>query len=103
MSEGTARYTARYEDGLKVALADPQEAAAYLNAALEENDQAIFLLALRDIAEAHGFSQLAHSASLNRENLYRMLSTAGNPQLSSLTALLNSVGLRLVIEVASPA
>lgn len=91
--------TANYETGLKTALADPEEAAAYLNAALEENDQEIFLLALRDIAEARGFTQIAHTAALNRENLYRMLSAAGNPQLSSLNAVLRSLGLRLSVQI----
>lgn len=91
--------TANYETGLKASLTDPEEAAAYLNAALEENDQEIFLLALRDITEARGFSRVAQDASLNRENLYRMLSPAGNPQLSSLNTLLHSLGLRLAIEV----
>ena len=91
--------TANYETGLKATLADPEEAAAYLNAALEENDQEIFLLALRDITEARGFSRVAQDASLNRENLYRMLSPAGNPQLSSLKTLLHSIGLRLAVEV----
>jgi probable addiction module antidote protein len=93
--------TAKYEVGLKASLTDPEEAAAYLNAALEENDQEVFLLALRDIAEARGFTQIAQNAVLNRENLYRMLSSTGNPQLSSLNALLRSVGLRLSVEVAS--
>ncbi len=91
--------TANYENGLKASLADPEEAAAYLNAALEENDQEVFLLALRDITEARGFSRVAQEASLNRENLYRMLSPAGNPQLSSLKTLLHSLGLRLAVEV----
>lgn len=93
--------TARYEDGLKASLTNPDEAAAYLNAALEENDQEIFLLALRDIAEARGFSQVAQDTFLNRENLYRMLSSTGNPHLSSLNALLQSLGLRLAVEVES--
>ena len=93
--------TAKYETGLKAALTNPDEAAAYLNAALEENDQEIFLLALRDIAEARSFSQIAQDTLLNRENLYRMLSSTGNPQLSSLNALLRSVGLRLAVEVES--
>jgi len=91
--------TASYEDSLKASLTDPEEAAAYLNAALEESDQEIFLLALRDLAEARGFSQVAQDAALNRENLYRMLSSTGNPQLSSLNALLHSLGLRLAVEV----
>lgn len=94
--------TTTYESSLREALKDPDEAAAYLDAALEENDQEIFLMALRDVANARGFSQMAQNARLNRENLYRMLSPTGNPQLSSLMTLLDSVGLRLAIE-ANPA
>jgi probable addiction module antidote protein len=93
------KITADYETGLKEALADPEEAAAYLNAALEESDQEVFLLALRDIAEARGFTRIAQDTSLNRENLYRMLSPTGNPQLSSLNALLRSIGLRLSVQI----
>ncbi|MCA9979829.1 MAG: putative addiction module antidote protein [Anaerolineales bacterium] len=93
--------TTSYEEGLHASLLDPEEAAAYLNAALEENDQEVFLLAMRDIAEAHGFSQIAQETLLNRENLYRMLSASGNPQLTSLNVLLHSFGLRLAVEVES--
>jgi probable addiction module antidote protein len=93
------KVTEKYEDGLKASLMDPDEAVSYLDAALEENDQAVFLLALRDIAEARGFSRVAQEALLNRENLYRMLSSRGNPQLSSLITLLRSLGLRLAVEV----
>ena len=91
--------TARYDEGLRQALADPAEAAAYLDAALAEGDMDGFLLALRDVAEARGMSEVARNAKLNRENLYRMLASTGNPQLSSLTALLHSLGLRLAVEV----
>lgn len=91
---------ASYEEGLHQALREPAEAAAYLDAALEEGDLQSFLLALRDVAEAQGMSNTARAANLNRENLYRMLATNGNPQLSSLNALLHSLGLRLAIEVA---
>ena len=76
-----------YEQGLKDALADPNEAAAYLNAALEDGSQDVFLMALRDVANARGLMHLARETSLNRENLYRILSEKGNPQLSSLKAL----------------
>ena len=87
-----------YKTGLLEDLQDPEEALAYLNAALEDEDPRVFLLALRDVAEARGISQVARDAQLNRENLYRMLSLNGNPQLSSLTALLRSIGLRLAIQ-----
>jgi len=97
-----SKVTTTYESSLREALSDPDEAAAYLDAALEENDQEIFLMALRDVTNARGFSKMAQDTRLNRENLYRMLSPTGNPQLSSLMTLLHSVGLRLAIE-ASPA
>ena len=95
--------TTHYVDGLRQALLDPAEAAAYLDAALAEGDMDVFLLALRDVAEAWGMAQAARTARLNRENLYRMLAANGNPQLSSLNALLHSLGLRLAVEVSTPA
>jgi len=70
-----------------------------LTAALEERDSAVFLLALRDVADASGLSTLAAKAQLNRGNLYRMLSEHGNPQLDSLTALLDALDLRLAVAV----
>ena len=88
----------RYDEGLKQALGDPVEAAAYLNAALEDGSPDVFLLALRDVASAHGLSRIARETSLNRENMYRILSENGNPQLSSLQALLHQLGLRLAVE-----
>ena len=83
-------------------LRDPGEAAGYLTAALEDGSPAVFLLALRDVAEAHGMKRLAEGARLNRESLYRMLSDQGNPQLFSLTAVLQELGLRLAVEVSDP-
>ncbi len=91
--------TAKYEDGLKEALLNPREAAEYLNAALEDGSLEVFLMALRDIAEAKGISKIAKQSHLNRENLYRILSTNGNPKLTSLTSVLHSVGLKLAIDV----
>lgn len=89
-----------YVEMLRERLQDPIKAAAYLDAALEDGDPEVFLLALRDVAEARGMSQVAQEADLNRENLYRMLSKQGNPQLSSLRALLAGLGLRLSVAVA---
>jgi probable addiction module antidote protein len=91
--------TKSYRDTLLESLQDPAEAAAYLDAALEDEDIQVFLLALRDVAEARGMSRVAAEADLNRESLYRMLSEEGNPRLSSLEALLHTFGLRLAVEV----
>ena len=43
-----------YKEHLLEQLKKPEEAAAYLNAALQDNDPHVFLLALRDIVEAQG-------------------------------------------------
>lgn len=97
-----ARRTKSYQNTLIESLKDPEEAAAYLNAALEahaEDAEALFLLALRNVAEAHGIAKLATGAALNRETLYRTLSTRGNPKLSTIGSLLDALGLRLAVEV----
>lgn len=91
--------TVKYEDSLRAALTDPDEAAAYLNAAIEDGDPEVFLLALRDVAEARGVSQAASQARPNRENLHGTLSSGANSQLIDLNTLLKSIGLRLAVEV----
>lgn len=81
------------------ALKDPSEAAAYLNAAIEDGDKEVFLLAMRNVAQAHGgMSTIAKKAHINRESLYRMLSKKGNPELKSVFNLLHVVGLKISIE-----
>ena len=88
-----------YQKALLKDLQDPVEAREYLNAALEENDPALFLLALRNVAEARGGMQkVAAMAHLNRENLYRMLSQKGNPEFYSLKSLIQALGLKLAIQ-----
>jgi probable addiction module antidote protein len=77
--------TEPYRESLLESLKNPEEAAQYLNACLEDDDARVFLLALRDVAEARGgIRALSHTAHLNRESLYRMLSKSGNPSLNSL-------------------
>ena len=95
--------TKSYQESLITALADPLEAADYLNVALEEDDKELFLLALRNVAEARlgGVSKLAAATGLNRESLYRMLSGKGNPELKSLDRLLHALGLKLAVEAES--
>ena len=93
------KVTEKYENNLKEDLRDPAEAAEYLNAALEDGSLEVFLMALKDVANAKGISEIARETKLNRENFYRILSTQGNPKLKSLNSVLHSVGLKLSIEV----
>jgi probable addiction module antidote protein len=88
-----------YEPWLIERLKDPEEAAAYLEAAIEDGDQAGLMLALRHVAQAvGGVSKIARKSKLSREATYRMLSESGNPELRSLTALLAAAGLRLSVK-----
>jgi probable addiction module antidote protein len=93
------KVTEKYVNNLKEDLLDPVEAAEYLNAALEDGSQEVFLMALKDVANAKGLSEIAREVNLNRENLYRILSTQGNPKLKSLNSVLHSVGLKLSVQV----
>lgn len=87
----------KYEESLLESLKDPQEALAYLNAALMDEDQRVFLIALKDVLKAQGIeiTAFAEESDLNRQNIYRMLSSTGNPRWNSLKALINTMGLEV--------
>ncbi len=86
--------TKSYDEFLKRELQDPEMAAEYLSAAIEEGSMAQFLLALRTVAEAHGgVGVLSEITELNRQSMYKMLSDHGNPTLSSLLAILHAIGI----------
>ena len=56
-------------------LRTPEDMEAYLEAAIEDGDDAAFVAgALGDIASARGMSQVACDAGLSRESLYKALS-----------------------------
>jgi probable addiction module antidote protein len=90
--------TKSYQENLIQSLKAPEEAAEYINAALEEEDLDVFLLALRNVAEAHGMTSVSRRAKLNRVSLYRMLSKRGNPEFQSVLQLLSSWGLKLEVQ-----
>lgn len=85
-----------YDEFLLEQLRDPELAAEYLTAAAEEGSPKLFLIALRNVAEAHGgISAIADATQLNRQTMYRTLSSDGNPTLSTLLVILRAVGLNL--------
>lgn len=84
-------------------LRNPEIAKAYLDVALEEYEQdgdlAFFLEALRNVAEAReGITRLAEKTGLNRQNLYRVLSPEGNPELRTISLILHNLGYRLSVQ-----
>lgn len=89
--------TSNFKDQLLRDLGDPLEAALYLNAASEDSEE-MFLVALRDVAEARQMTRVANRAGVAREALYRMLSESGNPTHSNLRGILKAVGLKMVVQ-----
>ncbi len=92
--------TTSFRDDLLADLADPQEAAYYLNAALEDSNE-LFLVALRDVAEAKQMARVAEEAGVARESIYRMLAAQGNPTYVSLNGILHALGLKLAVRPES--
>lgn len=77
---------------------DPAFALEVINDILEDGDQAELLTVLRHLTHAFGGVQaIAEKAHLNPTQLYRTLSPKGNPALSSLSAILRAMGLRLAV------
>ncbi|MDD3147325.1 MAG: putative addiction module antidote protein [Candidatus Riflebacteria bacterium] len=81
-----------------------EDMAAYLEAALEENDPSLIAAALGDIARAKGMTQIAKETGLGRESLYKALSPEGNPELSTILKVIKALGLQLyaVVEKLKP-
>ncbi|MBK8871074.1 MAG: putative addiction module antidote protein [Elusimicrobia bacterium] len=87
-----------YHDDLMKDLKKPKEALAYLNACLEGGNPDVFLLGLRDVAEAQGgMTRLSKGSRIGRENLYRILGKKGNPELHTLGNLLHGLGFRMAL------
>lgn len=93
--------TKSYQKILQTKLADPVLAAEYLTACQAEGTE-VFLVGLRDVIEAQGgVARAAERSHLNRESLYRLVSRAGNPRLSSLNSVLSALGLKLTFATAA--
>lgn len=78
-------------------LDNPEEVAAYLDAVLEEGDDKLLLVALRNVVKSRGFAKVARGAGLRRETLYQSFSEDGNPRLSTLNSVLGQLDLRLSV------
>lgn len=88
--------TSSYRESLLEDLTDPAEAQAYLNAALEDSGAA-FLKALKNVSQAHGMAKVASQAGVERESLYRSLSSNGNPTWDTLLGVMESLQLKFTV------
>jgi probable addiction module antidote protein len=74
--------------------------AAYITAALETGDAAFVRDALGIVAKARGMGQVAKTADLNRESLYKALGETGNPEFGTVMRVMRALGLTLAAHPA---
>ena len=82
------------------ALKTPEARAAYIEAAIEENDPDFLTVALGDVAKAEGMTKVARKAKVTRENLYRAFAPGGNPTMATVMRVLDALGLRMCVSPA---
>lgn len=73
----------------------PEAQAEFITAALETGDAAFIRDAMNTVARARGMGEIAKSAGLSREGLYKALGEAGNPEFSTVLGVLRALGLGL--------
>jgi DNA-binding phage protein len=89
-----------YHSYLIESLKEPAEAAAYLDAVLEDGDPEHILLALKNVAEARkSLIDSSSQTASNWENCYQLLAQGESPGLLALAALLDELGLKLSVTV----
>ncbi len=69
--------------------------AEYLNAALEDENPDVFLIAVGDVAKARGMAQLAKDTGLGRESLYKALAPGAKPRYDTVLKLVRALGVEL--------
>lgn len=89
-----------YEVGLHQRLKDPKYAAGFLNAVLQDPEAKLstFLLAVADVARAHGMKEIARKAELHRVGMHKMLRKQGNPEFRSILKIFKAIHLGIAIE-----
>lgn len=97
MSKTTETFT-RYDAADYLTSID--DAAAYLEAAIEESgdDPTLIAQALGTIARSGNVSELARRVGMSREGLYKALSADGNPSFATILKITHALGLRLHVE-----
>ena len=96
----TKRKHIAHDDFMGEWLADGENAVGYLRECLASGDKGLFLDAIRRVADVQGIGVrgIAQVTGLGRETLYKTLSEAGNPELATITKILNTLGMGLTVE-----
>ncbi len=69
----------------------------YLTTFLEEDGPQGFIDALGHLARKKGMTEIARSAGVSRQNLYRTLTSEGNPNFITVSKVVEALGCKLII------
>jgi len=72
-----------------------EDIAAYLEAALEEGDPELIIVALKDIARCQKMKQIIEQNNKQNDSVYQALLTDNNLDLATILKALKMFGLRL--------
>ena len=82
-------------------LDDDKTIAAYLNAALEDDNQELLIVALGNVARAKGMTQLSEKTGITRDGLYKALSPTGNPSFATIQKVIKAMDLEFKIGLSA--
>ena len=71
--------------------------AAYLTDVLEVGDGALLASALGEIARARGMTEIAKSAGITREALYKALRSGSAPRFDTVSRVCAALGVKLAV------
>ncbi len=87
-----------FDEQLEGDLKDPEMAAHFINAAVEEHDSRYLKVALGKVVRIHGVTEISKMAKLNRESIYKMLGPDSNPGFENIIEILDACGLEITVQ-----
>lgn len=102
MNEAKILLSDSWQDALIESLKNPEEAAAYLSAALdsEDSDPQLIKAVVQDVINAKlKINNLSEAATQDPEKFNKMLSEIGGKEIYALVCLLNNLGFSIQIQV----
>jgi probable addiction module antidote protein len=78
-------------------LLSEDELSQYLTDAYEDDDPAMFVVALGHAIKHKGVAQVAEAAGLNRESLYKVINGKVQPKWDTIHRLMRALGVHLSV------
>jgi probable addiction module antidote protein len=75
-----------------------EDIATFVTLAIEDGDASELAYALGIAAKARGMSEVATSAGITREALYKALRPGAHPRFDTISRVCHALGVRLVAE-----